>query len=149
MNRQSGAGQWVRTTRVNQPNGSGWPAVVCLGEVLTDFVALDSAGSITDKLIFGPIGVSVVTASLAMLLSRLFPRWLTWLGLIGGVLLTAAGIIASSAQGAAGTWHNVGSVLGGVPVFAVWIWMIATCPNWAHRPFSWTTKGPHTVLYGT
>ena len=89
-------------------------------------VALDSAGSITDKLIFGPIGVSVVTASLAMLLSRLFPRWLTWLGLIGGVLLTAAGIIASSAQGAAGSWHNVGSVLGGVPVFAVWIWMIAT-----------------------
>jgi len=43
MNRRSGAGQWARTTRVNQPNGSGWPEVVCLGEVLTDFVALDSA----------------------------------------------------------------------------------------------------------
>jgi hypothetical protein len=89
-------------------------------------VALDTEGSIIDKLILGPIGASVVTASLAMLLSRLFPRWLTWLGLISGVLLTAAGIIASSAQGSAGTWHTIGSVLGGVPVLAVWIWMIAT-----------------------
>src|SRR6266567_1783063 len=24
-----------------QPDGAGWPVVVCLGEVLTDFVALD------------------------------------------------------------------------------------------------------------
>ena len=89
-------------------------------------VALDTAGSVTDELIFGPIGVSVVEASLAMLLSRLFPRWLTWLGLIGGLLLTVAGIIASSAQGATGTWHSIGSALGGVPVFATWIWIIAT-----------------------
>jgi fructokinase len=27
---------------VNQPVSAGWPAVVCLGEVLTDFVALDN-----------------------------------------------------------------------------------------------------------
>jgi hypothetical protein len=89
-------------------------------------VALDTAGSVTDELIFGPIGVAVVAASLAMLLSRLFPSWLSWLGLIGGVLVTVAGIIASSAQGAAGTWHTLGGALAGPPEIAVLIWMIAT-----------------------
>lgn len=89
-------------------------------------VALDAASSVTDELIFGPVGLSVIAASVAMLLSRLFPWWLTWLGLLGGLVLTVAGIIASSAQGATGTWHSIGSALSGPPVFAVWIWMIAT-----------------------
>ena len=89
-------------------------------------VALDSAGSITDMLIFGPIGVSVVTAALAMRRSRLFASWLSWLGLLAGLLLAAGGIVASSAQGSTGAWHTIGNVLSGPPVLAAWIWMIAT-----------------------
>jgi hypothetical protein len=89
-------------------------------------IALDAAGSITDMLIFGPIGVSVMTAALAMLMSRLFPSWLSWLGLLGGLLLAAAGVVASSAEGSTGAWHTIGNVLSGPPVLAAWVWMIAT-----------------------
>ena len=92
----------------------------------TSVIALDAAGSITDLLIYGPIGVSVLTAALAMLLSRLFPSWLSWLGLLGGLLLAAAGVVASSAQGSTGTVHTIGNVLTGPPVLAAWVWMIAT-----------------------
>ncbi len=92
----------------------------------TSVIALDAAGSITDMLIFGPIGVSVVTAALAMLMSRLFPSWLSWLGLLSGLVLAAGGVVASSAEGSSGTWHTIGNVLTGLPVLAAWVWMIVT-----------------------
>ena len=89
-------------------------------------VSLDTAASVLDELIFGPAGVAVVVASLAMLTSRLFPRGLAWLGLVAGVLVTIGGIVASSAKGGGGGWHTFGGVLTGVPVFLFWVWMIVT-----------------------
>ena len=88
-------------------------------------VALDAASEVLFKLVIGPIGVSVLAGSIAMILSRLFPRWLGWVGILGGSLLLVAGIIGVGGLGARGTFHNVaGALMGGVPI--VWIWMIAT-----------------------
>jgi hypothetical protein len=88
--------------------------------------ALDAASTVLFLTIFGPLAVSVVAASIPMVTSRLFPRWLAWLGVVTGVLLVVAGIIGASAQGASGGFHDLGGVLGSVPVAGVWLWMIAT-----------------------
>lgn len=89
-------------------------------------VALDTASEIVFGLVFGPIGVSVVAGSIAMILSRLFPRWLGWVGLLGGSFLVAGGIVAPGGLGATGTFHNVAGALSGIPIPVVWIWMIST-----------------------
>ena len=89
-------------------------------------VALDGAGTVLSKLVFGPLGLCVVAGSLAMLVSQLFPRWLAWLGLVAGALLTFGGIVGASAQGATGSFHDIGGAFTGVPVLGFWIWMIAT-----------------------
>ncbi len=89
-------------------------------------VGLDAAGTVLFDLVFGPIGLSILAGSLAMLLSRLFPRWLAWFGVIVGTLLTIGGILGAGGQGATGTLHDVAGALIGVPVFGFWIWMIAT-----------------------
>lgn len=64
------------------------------------------------------IAVSVEAASLAQLLSRQFPWWLTILGLVAG----AFGIVSSTYSAATGT---IGGGRG-LWVPAMWIWMIAT-----------------------
>ena len=88
-------------------------------------VALDAASEVLFKLVIGPIGVSVLAGSIAMILSRLFPRWLGWVGILGGSLLLVGGIIGVGGLGAHGTFHDVaGALMGGVAI--VWIWMIAT-----------------------
>lgn len=88
-------------------------------------VALDAASEVVFELVFGPIGVSVLAGAIAMILSGRFPRWLGWVGVFGGSLLVAGGIIGVGGLGARGTFHDVaGAFMGGVPIF--WIWMIAT-----------------------
>ena len=88
-------------------------------------VALDAASEVVFQLVVGPIGVSVLAGSIAMILSRLFPRWLGWVGALGGALLLVGGIIGVGGLGVRGTFHDVsGALMGGVPI--VWIWMIAT-----------------------
>jgi hypothetical protein len=88
-------------------------------------VALDAASEVGFLLVIGPIGVSVLAGSIAMILSRLFPRWLGWVGVLGGALLLVGGIIGVGGLGARGTFHDVaGALMGGAPI--VWIWMIAT-----------------------
>jgi hypothetical protein len=47
-------------------------------------VALDGAAFWLDLLISGPAGVSLLAARAAMLRSRLFPRWLSWIALVAG-----------------------------------------------------------------
>ncbi len=89
-------------------------------------VALDAAGTVVFDLVFGPIGVSVLAGSIAMLLSRLFPRWLSWVGVLGGSLLTVGGILGVGGLGASGTFHDMAGALSGFPVAIVWIWMIGT-----------------------
>jgi hypothetical protein len=87
-------------------------------------VALDSASEILFALVFGPIGVSVLAGSGGMLLARVFSRWLAWVGVVGGALLTLGGIVGPGALGADGTFHDVGGALTSVPVPIVWVWMI-------------------------
>jgi len=78
------------------------------------------------ELVFGPIGVSVLAGSIAMILSRLFPRWLAWVGILGGSLLVVGGIVAVGGLGASGTFHDVAGALSSIPVPIVWVWMIGT-----------------------
>lgn len=55
-------------------------------------VTLDAASEVVFELVFGPIGVSVLVGSIAMVLSRLFPRWLG-VGVVGGSMLVVGGIL--------------------------------------------------------
>ena len=89
-------------------------------------VTLDAASEVLFELVFGPIGVSVLAGSIAMILSRLFPRWLAWIGIVGGSLLAVGGIVAAGGLGASGSFHDAAGALSSIPVPIVWIWMIGT-----------------------
>jgi hypothetical protein len=89
-------------------------------------VALDSAGSTAFSMVFAPIGMSVLAASVAMVLSGLFPKWLSWLGVAAGGLLSIGGVLGAAGLGAGGTLHSVGGAFSSIPVPLVWIWLIAT-----------------------
>jgi len=92
----------------------------------SEITLLQAALTSLDAFRFMPFGMMVVAGSLAMLVSQLFPRWLAWLGLVAGALLTFGGIVGASAQGATGSFHDIGGAFTGVPVLGFWIWMIAT-----------------------
>jgi hypothetical protein len=63
------------------------------------------------------IGVFLAAASLAMLGTRILPRWLGWLGLLSAVLLLAG----------TASLFNPGSSFGGAPGLLLYlIWVIAT-----------------------
>jgi hypothetical protein len=89
-------------------------------------VALDAAGTMLFAMLFGPIAISVIAGSLAMILSRLFPRWIGWLGLVSGALLCVGGVVAASALGSSGGYHDLGGALTSIPLAGFLIWMIAT-----------------------
>jgi hypothetical protein len=89
-------------------------------------VTLDTASEVVFELVFGPIGVSVLAGSIAMILSRLFPRWLGWIGVVGGSLLVVGGILDVGGLGATGSFHDIAGALSSVPVPIVWVWMIGT-----------------------
>jgi len=61
-----------------------------------------------------------------MILSRLFPRWLGWIGVVGGSLLVAGGILGVGGLGGSGSFHDVAGAFSSIPVPIVWIWMIGT-----------------------
>ena len=71
------------------------------GGAQSSVVALDAASSTVYSLVFGPIGVSVLSGSIAMVLSGLFPRWLSWIGVLGGSLLIVGGITGAGGLGRA------------------------------------------------
>ncbi|HEX7188274.1 MAG TPA: hypothetical protein VF423_08625 [Actinomycetes bacterium] len=75
-------------------------------------------------LIWGPIGVSLLAAGLAMWASGAFPAWLPWLGLAAGV----AGILACVVLGAGtdGSPPVAGEALATVAALAMWVWMVGT-----------------------
>jgi hypothetical protein len=89
-------------------------------------VSLDTASAVVFDLVFGPIGVSVVAASIAMILSRVFWRWLPWVGIAGGGLLLLGGILEPGGLGAHGGFHDLAGALSSIPVPIVWIWMVVT-----------------------
>src|SRR5438270_9162322 len=78
----TGAARSPTTTSVNPAAASGWPGVVCLGEVLTDFVALDTAVALRQATNFhkAPGGAP---ANVAVALARLGTS-VAFIGKVGG-----------------------------------------------------------------
>jgi hypothetical protein len=89
-------------------------------------VALDAAGSIMFVLVVGPIAVSVLAASLASLQAGVFRRWLSWLGVVAGVLLLVGGFVAARAVGDEGEFKEWGEQPFAIGALLLWIWMMAT-----------------------
>src|SRR5256885_10189887 len=79
-------------------------------------VTLDAASEVLFELVFGPIGVSVLAGSVAMILSRLFPRWLAWIGIVGGSLLAVGGILGAGGPGARRHLHGAARGPSHLPV---------------------------------
>jgi hypothetical protein len=100
-----------------------------LGETSVDPAAiagLDAAGTVLFGLVLIPFGASVLASSAAMLLSERFPRWLCWLGIVAGAFVVLGGVVGTAGAGDSGTLHDLGDPLTGLPVAAVWVWMIVT-----------------------
>jgi hypothetical protein len=99
-------------------------------------VGIDALANFLTLVIGAPLAASILTASAAMLQSRLFPAWLCWLGLVAGTLACGYGVIAGAAFEAGGSCAAAlcltGSALPGlaqllsVTLLGAWIWMIAT-----------------------
>ena len=99
-------------------------------------VGIDGAANFVNLVLAAPIGVSVLAASIAMVRSRLFPAWLSWVGVAAGLVTCVYGVIVGPAFAAGGTCQGAlcttSSVLPGiaqaisVTLVAAWIWMIAT-----------------------
>ena len=104
--------------------GAAW--VANAGRDQSAVVALDAASEVASQLVFGPIGISVLAGAIAMTLSRLFPRWLGWVGVLSGSLLVVGGVLGVGGLGASGTFHDVAGALTAIPVPIFWIWMIGT-----------------------
>lgn len=98
-------------------------------------VALDAAGSIIYLAVFGTVGVSVLAASLTMLASGVFHKWLCWLGVLSGALVILGGVLGGAAVGATGSFRDLGEIPIGIGVLGFWIWMLATSIIlWRHAP---------------
>jgi hypothetical protein len=104
------------------------PAAAWLAENDADpasIVALDAASSIAFLMVFAPIGVSVLASSAAIVGSRLFARWVGWLGVAAGALMIAGGILAAAALGDDGGFKEWGEQPRAVGALVFWIWMLA------------------------
>ena len=88
-------------------------------------VALDAAANWLVMLLFAPQGVFIFFSSLAMRWSRLFPRWICWLGLVAGMGEVLYGLVVGPAFAAGGMLWTYLPVLG-FSGLAFWIWMLAT-----------------------
>ncbi|MBK5306910.1 MAG: DUF4386 family protein [Frankiaceae bacterium] len=88
-------------------------------------LALDRAAYWVNLMIWGPIGVAVLACAVAMLRSRLFATWLTWVGIVAGI----AGLAACLLFGATTTSDEpsgAGEALMGLTALPMWVWMIGT-----------------------
>jgi hypothetical protein len=77
---------------------------------------LDSVAYTVNTMIFGPVGVAVLAAAWAMLRSGLFSKYLCWLGMLAGAVLTVYGLVFAGSESAGDAFQAA------VPLF--WIWMI-------------------------
>jgi hypothetical protein len=87
-------------------------------------VALDATAFWLDLLIFGPAGVSLLAAGLAMLRSRLFPSWLSAIALVAGAAGTIGCVLSAGTAG--GSASGLADALGTVAALGLWIWMLVT-----------------------
>lgn len=88
-------------------------------------VGIDAAAKFLNLNVIAPFSVAVLVASFAMLRSRLFPGWLSWLGLAAGVVGCVDGLIAGPAFQAGGFLYQASQLLQ-IAVLAAWVWMVAT-----------------------
>jgi hypothetical protein len=89
-------------------------------------VTLNAAAAWLTQLLFIPLGVFVGVASLAMLSSHLFPKWICWLGLLSGLGLAPGGVLAAATFGTLGGADSISQAPVGLGVPAFWVWMLAT-----------------------
>jgi len=82
--------------------------------------SLDAVASQLNHVLYGPLGVSLVAAGIAMWRSGLFPRTLAALGTVAGVLSTLIGLALAAPRfsGAADALSSVALLF--------WVWMIWT-----------------------
>jgi hypothetical protein len=100
-------------------------AVAAHGGSADTVVTLDTAGGVAGLMLWGPLGLSLLAASWAMLTSRAFPTWIPAVGIAGGVLLSVGSVLGGPGylhSGALRTLNGVG--MGGTTLF--WVWMLAT-----------------------
>jgi len=99
-------------------------------------VGIDAVANFFTQVIGAPLAAGILAGSIATLRSRLFPRWLSWIGLVAGAMGCVYGVIAGAAFAAGGSCTSAmcltGSALPGlaqlisVALLGVWIWMIGT-----------------------
>lgn len=103
---------------------AGWLAEAGAGA--GPVATLDAAATVLFTLVLGAVGVSVLAASTAMVLSGVVARWHGLLGVVAGALIVAGGIVGTTSAGDTGTLHDLADPLTGPPVALFWLWMIAT-----------------------
>ncbi|MBS1675074.1 MAG: DUF4386 family protein [Actinobacteria bacterium] len=91
-------------------------------------VAIDRGAAYLADAIYAPAGLAVILASCCMYASRLFPRVLAILGMLGGAATLAAGLLSGP------SFFDVQDALS-MPVFVVWAWMLwAGVLMWLRTP---------------
>jgi len=107
---------YALTGAAGQVARAGDPSVVA---------GLDAAGSWLDVMIFAPLGLSILAAAAAQLQSGLFPRWMSWLGIVSGVASAAIGLAIGPALAAGPGPYMQVQALSAVTL-GFWVWMLAT-----------------------
>ncbi len=88
---------------------------------------LDAVANVLNLTLWAPIGASILSAAWAMLLSRLFPIWLCWLGMAAGAVACIGGVLNGAAvQQGAGPLSTTINFATGLAVLGFWLWMLTT-----------------------
>lgn len=98
--------------------GASW--MLDHGGALATARALDAAAFVTNQTIYGPIGVAVLCAAVAMLRSGLFARSLSALGIFAGGALTVLGLALVGPR-----FTGIADAVSAAAL-PMWIWMIWT-----------------------
>lgn len=96
------------------------------GSDQSTILALDAAANWLDLNIQAPLGAAVLAAALAMLLSRAFPAWLCWLGMVAGAFGCVGGVLSGAAFHQGGALYQVTNLSTTVAVVGFWLWMLIT-----------------------
>lgn len=108
-------------------SGASWALIH--GAQVGTVQALDAAAFQLNQMLFGPTGVAVLCAGIAMWHSGLFPRVLSGLGLVAGALVTVVGLALVAPKYA----DLAGALTTAVVLF--WVWMLWTgVLVWRARP---------------
>jgi hypothetical protein len=87
---------------------------------------LDAIANWLNLSIWAPLGASVLTTALAMLLSRAFPAWLCWLGIVAGLIACVGGLLNGAAFQQGGAFNAAVGPATSVAVIGFWLWMLIT-----------------------